>query len=91
MKTERDEAVGRGAGALMGLVAAFNSLPPGLESEFSCPSGEPLGYLIDLRYADKDDALVEAEYHSCDIARTEDHYWEASEDLREELDGLLEG
>jgi hypothetical protein len=87
-QTERDEKVVRGP-ALTGLVAALNSLPPGEEGVFNCPSGTLLKYLVGLRYSEASEVEVEAEFHSCDIARTEEHYWGASEELRERLDALL--
>lgn len=89
-QTERAERVVRGP-ALTHLVKALNSLPPGEEGEFSCPSGWPLSYLVGLRYSDAAEIEVEAEYHSCDTARTEDGYWGASTELEKELNALLAG
>jgi hypothetical protein len=76
---------------LEGLTAALNSLSPGKEGEFACPSGTPLHYLVALRYSDAPESEVEAEYHSCNYARTKEHYWEASRDLQEALDAALGG
>jgi hypothetical protein len=75
---------------LDGLTAALNSLPPGEEGEFACPSGTPLDYLVALRYSDVPGSEVEAEYHSCNYARTKEHYWEASRELQEALDAALD-
>lgn len=87
-QTERHESVVRGR-ALTDLVAALNSLPPGEEGEFACPSGTPLDYLVGLLFSDTAGLLVEAEFHSCDTARTKDHWWGASEELRGALDAAL--
>lgn len=89
-ETEHAEQVVRGPG-LTHLVKALDSLPPGEEGEFACPSGTPLSYLVGLRYSDAGEIEVEAEYHSCDTARTEDGYWGATEELEKELNALLAG
>jgi hypothetical protein len=59
--------------------------------EFACPSGTPLSYLVGLRYSDAAETEVEAEYHSCDTARTKEGYWGATTELEKELNSLLAG
>jgi hypothetical protein len=89
-QTERAERMVRGP-SLTHLVKALNSLAPGEEGEYACPSGPPLNYLVDLRYADGGGIEVEAEYDSCDFARTEDGYWWASGELEKMMNALLAG
>jgi hypothetical protein len=76
-----------GAGNLQRRLAGWG----GEEGDFSCPSGTPLSYLVGLRYSDAAELEVEAEYHSCDTARTEDGYWGATTELEKEMNALLAG
>jgi hypothetical protein len=87
---ERGERVVRGSG-LKPLVEALNSLAPGVDGDYACPSGPPLEYLVDLRYADGGGIEVDVEYDACGSASTEDGWWWASGELEKVMNALLAG
>lgn len=76
---------------LTGLVAALNSLPPGLTGEFECESGINLWYLIGFRYPDGSGTEVEVDYSACGAVSTSQHFWGINDELAESLDALIDG
>jgi hypothetical protein len=42
-----------------------------------------------MHYGNGSEAQVEAEYHSCDSARSKNHFWEANENLQRALEAIL--